>query len=556
MPRWEEAPLVEQPRTIKPLKAKWESAPLVEEAARPGWSGQNYVNAAKAVGKSLANTAIGFTNLVTPPTAHKYQPLTVQPSEETAYKATNAAQFLVPVGGLAKGAAAVLARGAGAGVLTKAQGGTAGEAVMAGGLGALPIPEAIAAGGRKVGAVAGPLVRAALKPTVASMQRVAGAAREGINAKAQALVRFVIDNRVTTAEKARSIFRLAEHDLQLLLKRKDAPTDAPTRALRYLEALERSAAKQALPAEDVAIIRKAAEELMGTGLGEDVTVKIPAVVEKMPVIKAADVETFLKGTKDLLGKGLADKGVPIRDDAGRIVRTAGGVSKKLRAGIDLPDLKDISASQAKKAIEIDGDNPTYQRIKRAVMLDWEEQLYNAGKELVQPEVVKPASEKVVRQFRTDVTASEALGRARANSKWDSRKAWGEMRGAKQEASKAVERALRDSVKDAVPESREILRREGLAIQAEKALDRAEFRAANRDVLSLPAHVIAAGELAAGKPPKLAFLANWVRDNQLKLGIYADRLEKAVERGHWPEIAFYLQKAGVGVSAQGSRDDAK
>jgi len=41
-----------------------------------------------------------------------------------------------------------------------------------------------------------------------------------------------------------------------------AVTDAPQRAQRYLAALERSAAKQGLPADDVAIIRGKAQELL------------------------------------------------------------------------------------------------------------------------------------------------------------------------------------------------------------------------------------------------------------------------------------------------------
>ena len=98
-----------------------------------------------------------------------------------------------------------------------------------------------------------------------------------------------------------------------------------------------------------------------------------------------------------------------------------------------------------------------------------------------------------------------------------------------EAAKAVERAQRDAVKAAVPEARGLLRTEAGALKAEEVLARMAQRAANRDVVSLPAHVIAAGELAKGGVPFWAALANMLRNNQLKVGIYADALAEAIQR---------------------------
>lgn len=305
--------------------------------------------------------------------------------------------------------------------------------------------------GAWVGTKAEPLVRAAIKPTVAAMRRVAGASATGVDAQASKLVNFIIENGTTTAEKARLIITNADKELQTVLSLKNAPTDAPQRAVRYLAALERSAAKQGLPAQDVAIIRNAAAEVLESGLGEDVITMVPT------------------------------------------------------------------------------PHPT--------LVD------PAGKPIT---VLMP---KTTRALRTDVSPTEAMERARANSQWDTRKGWGEQKGAQMEASKAVERAERDAVKDAVPEARPILARQGMAIKAAEVLDRMEFRQANRDAVSLPAHVMAAGELAAGKVPLLAFAANWLRNNQMKAGIWAYRLSNALAKQDVQETAAILNRFGVGATVQ-------
>jgi hypothetical protein len=149
-------------------------------------------------------------------------------------------------------------------------------------------------------------------------------------------------------------------------------------------------------------------------------------------------------------------------------------------------------------------------------------------------------------------ADEALERARASGKWGNKKQWGEQKGAQIEASKAVERAERDSLKDAVPEVRPILARQGKGIRSAEILDRMEFRQANRDALSLPATVMAAGEVAAGKVPIMSFAVNWLRNNQMKAGIYADKLGKAIQRNDVQEVSAILNRLGVGTAAQATK----
>jgi hypothetical protein len=424
----------------------------------------------KGVAKGVGNTVFGLGKAVhdyTPigrisdailPGAFEQRPEELIPqntAQRVGYTGEQMAEFLLPTGAAGKvGMAAEVAKATG---LTGAQGGSKGEMGASAVLSAVPAGAMTSKAAQWIGSKAEPLVRAAVKPTVTAMQRVAGASVEGLDAKAHQMVRFIIDNRVTTAEKARTIVDQAEKELQRLLTLKNAPTDAPQRALRYLEAIEKQAAKQGLPAQDVGIIRNAAAEVLQSGLGEDVVKMVP------------------KPHPTLVGPN----GQPL-----------------------------------------------------TVMV---------------PETT--------RALRTDVMADEALTRARANSKWDSRKGWGEQKGAQMEASKAVERAERDAVKAAVPEARPILQKQGQAIQTAKVLDRAEFRASNRDAVSLPAHVVAAGEIATGRFPVMAFAANWLRNNQLKAGIWADDLEKAIQRNNVPKVTEIMKKLGVAGASQATRQTA-
>lgn len=591
---WRDAPVVEPP---KPEPEALDLSP--EGLARLEFeaSGQGGVGVAKGAGNTATGLGQAMNWLGSKLGINRYRPEAFEvareavaptnPAQEMGFAVEQGAEFAaLPGPGKVRAAtkAASLGlraleaakAGAAAGTLARAQGASEGTAAVTGVLGGLPVGEAVGAAGEWVAGKAAPLVRAAIKPTVAAMRRIAGAGAEGIDAKASGLVRFIIENGVTTPEKAHAIVQEAERDLQRALAVKGAPTDAPQRAVRYLDALERSAAKQALPGQDVALIRRAAAEVLQSGLGED----IPGAAEAVAAARAAktapkaaptapvkdDVDIYLRGRVPMLrSSGTADPGRPIFDAAGRRVGTRGGVSWKEYAGVNLPELSDVTPKRMAAAIEKDGDNPLYVRIKEAVRREWDDiaertgivdETLGAGEASFDPAAIEAAAAPAVdpdgiplRRLRTDVGAAEALERARANSRWSTRKSWGEQKGAEMEASKAVERAMRDSVKAAVPEAAPILRRQGQALEATKVLDRAQFRAANRDAVSLPAHVIAAGEIATGRFPVLAFAANWLRNNQLKAGIWADRLGRAVADGNAPQVAFILHRLGIGVSPQ-------
>lgn len=385
-----------------------------------------------------------------------------------------AAEFLIPAGAAEKTAATVAAKIApvftnaprlvqvGAKLAPRAVAQAVAGGSTAAAQGGNPVTGALAAAAmpilgagadpvsRYLGSKAEALVLSAVKPTVASLRRIAGASVTGLEVQATKLARFILDTGATTPEKARTILSMAEQELQRVLSLKNAPTDAAERSVRYLSALEKSASKQGLPAADVATIRNAAAEVLEGSMGKDVVTMVP-------------------GPHPTL---VGPNGQPIT-------------------------------------------------------------------------VLQPQTTRVL---RTDVMADEALGRARANSQWDTKKAWGEQKGAQMEASKAVERAQRDAVKTAIPETRPILQTQGQALTAIGALDRMAQRTGNRDALSLPGVVTAGAELAGGKVPILGIAAQWLRNNQMKAGVWAEKLSDAIARQDVQEVTTILGRLGVGATA--------
>jgi hypothetical protein len=297
----------------------------------------------------------------------------------------------------------------------------------------IPVGGALAqgAGGLvKKGAVR--LARAGIKPTVTEMKQTAGASRVGINKIANRIAEFIVDNRITTPDKAQAIVDAAEAEIQALVG--DQATDAATRSARYLKALENSAAQQGLGASDVATLRNAGKELVEGPMGEDVF-------------------SFV------------------------------------------------------------GDDLTS-----------------------------------TRQLRATVPANEALRSARAASRWSNRKAYGEMKGAATEASKAVERGQRDAVKAAVPTSRPAFAKASQAIKARNVLERKEFREGSRDALGLTTQLIGAGEMLRGKVPMMATVANMIRSGQLQLGVHAGRMADAIKNNDVQTVTEILARLGVSLGA--------
>ncbi len=320
-------------------------------------------------------------------------------------------------------------------------------------------PAATRAVGKVVGAPAERLVRSAVKPTVTAMRQRAGASVTGINAQADRLVKYITDRGITSPAHAERIIAKAESAIQAAASGSKVATDAPQRAQRYLDALERSAKRQGLPADDVATIRSKAAELFDTSpLSEDVTTA---------------------GTK----------AAPMGD------QMAGG-----------------------------------------------------------PKTV-PA-QVTTRELRTDVMPDEALELARGGGRWGNRKQWGEQKGAAVEANKAVERAERDAVKAAVPETKPLLREQGQAIESKKVLDRMQFREANREPVSPFDITTAAVEMGTTGVPVMGIARHFLRGNKLKMGVWARRLERAIQTHDEATAALILDRFGVSKAAAGSEDDGR
>jgi hypothetical protein len=366
-------------------------------------------------------------------------------SQDVGFALEQLLEFLAP-GAATRGIAGLVPRMAAEGAtsagLTSVQGGSPVAAGVAGT--AMPALGKLAgAAGKAAGDKAVPMVRSALKPTVTSLRQAAGSSMTGLDAQANKLAKFILDNNLANAAQAQKLIEASERELQAILLAKNTAVDAPQRAARYLDKLERSAADQALPGRDVATIKAAAAEMLEqSGFGTTVTREV------------------------------------LRNSPSGLVGPSG-------------------------------------------------------------QVVKVPVRETTRELRTDMMADEALRKARATSRWDTRKQYGEMKGADTEAAKAIERGARDSVKAAIPETKPVLQRQSGAIQAREALDRMGQRAANRDQVSLP------GLVGASHSAVLGFAAQWLRNNQMRAGRYARQLEQAIARKDVQTVTDIMGRLGVG-----------
>lgn len=224
------------------------------------------------------------------------------------------AEFLmVPGPGKVKGAARALelagSAAANAG-LTGAQTGSGAAAATAGGLSAA-LPPAVQGAAKGAKYLGDRMVRAVVKPTVAAMRRITGSGERGLDAKANQLVDFIIRNGITSAEKAQRILTESERELQRVMSLKNAPTDAATRAKRYIEALEKNARKAALGEEAVGAFRSKMGELLRGPMGEDVVEQVSRNVDT-GLVDTAGSPIMREAVEDVTKRGLRAE-VPARE---------------------------------------------------------------------------------------------------------------------------------------------------------------------------------------------------------------------------------------------------
>lgn len=298
-----------------------------------------------------------------------------------------------------------------------------------------------------------PLAQAALKTPVRILKSMPGASKEGIDKMSKRLANTALDERLFNSDAATEAIdeTMGQVDAKLAAKA-GLPTDAPTRAVRYLGGLRRGAAKSPLAEDATAAINGKEDELLRGRFGEDVQTGVRVVPHPQG----------LRGPND--------------------------------------------------------------------------------------KVLTTEEPVIERQLRSSVPVQESREASLAMSKYTPSK-WGAQQNAPEEANKAVERATRDAVKSAVPETKPLFAKAQRLVKTREALRIMGQRDANRDVMSLPASAGNIAGVATGKPGAalVGFATQFLKNNQLRLGIYARDLEKALAAGDPQMIGRVLQKVGVSAA---------
>jgi hypothetical protein len=157
-------------------------------------------------------------------------------------------------------------------------------------------------------------------------------------------------------------------------------------------------------------------------------------------------------------------------------------------------------------------------------------IQNVGRELVEDSPLSRATTPAERArrhlssrprvLRSDVAPSEGLEIVRNKSFFDKDAKVGAIQG-----GKAIERAVRNGIKQAVPETRPLLREQGLAMDARESLDRANWRDANRDQIGMGGML----GVANGRPI-IGALLQLLKENQLRGGLAAGRTGRGIQQG--------------------------
>ena len=326
-----------------------------------------------------------------------------------------------------------------------------------------PVIPALAAGAKKVAEktrdVGSSLVLSYVKPRFSELQRRAGIEGSTPTNVARRIARFMVDNRLTTAEKAAALAKASGQQVDDAVAK--AETAAPQLSLdtaeripRYLNAVLRRIEKQMLPGKDRVAVQNVGKE----------------VVEDSPLSRS----TFTPRPAETLEAGLA-RGT---QEAMTIAKNAGKSAPRGPGGSQFTD---------------------------------------AGGAF--PKSARP------RELRTDVKPSQGVEIVRTKSFYDPTSTGGQIAG-----GKAIERAVRDAVKQAVPETRAPLAIQGRAMDAQRLLERGEHLGQNRDTLGGFAQTMALSGNIRG------LLAQLLKESQLRFGA-----------GGAPRIAAGLDRAGQGIA---------
>lgn len=169
-----------------------------------------------------------------------------------------------------------------------------------------------------------------------------------------------------------------------------------------------------------------------------------------------------------------------------------------------------------------------------------------------PKLVTPSGQPMMvptqtptRTLRPSMPVGEAWERARASGRFQTSGEWGQLQDTAEEAYKQAERATRDSMKDVIPEVRTPLQHEGKAILTRLVMDRMQWRQGNLETVGLP--TLAGGIIQ----PVIGIAVQALRKNQVRAGIWADKLGNAIKNNDVATAAAILNKFGISLTEQGS-----
>lgn len=139
-------------------------------------------------------------------------------------------------------------------------------ALQAGGayVGDKVIAPAVSYVGGKIAGMADPLIQRAIKPALSDLRAAAGSAGTTVAQQAQRMANFVKRSGVRTAEQAEQGIQGLERRIDSMLRDQNVSTDAPTRAVRYLNATERGASRQMNPHPDTAQVASTRDQFVRT----------------------------------------------------------------------------------------------------------------------------------------------------------------------------------------------------------------------------------------------------------------------------------------------------
>lgn len=354
-----------------------------------------------------------------------------------------------------------------------------------------------------------PLVRSALKPAFAELRRRAGI--EGVTpaALANKQAKFIVDHQLSTPEQAAALVKSSGREVDDAIRAAESDPnvspvlDTANRIPRYLNALLRRVERQILPGRDRAAIQNVGREL----------------VNDSPLSQSTASSRMIETLEEGLARGAREALAIERHSPIPAVTTQ-------RPRLVNPNLQRVQNDRARTAIMRDVDPQS--EMAGLLQRGSGDEPGRAARTLTGPQNTRhagsgsqySAESSRPRALRANVRPSEGAEIVRSKSFYDKDASGGQIAG-----GKAVERAVRDAIKESVPATRQPLMTQGRAMDAERLLDRSAWRDSNRD--SMPGGMGAIAGFANGRP-LTGLLLQALKEGQLKAGLAAPRVGRALK----------------------------